>query len=137
MKQIEIVGAGFSGLTAAINLARSGYDVTVYEKQKVKGGNPQARPDPAITPINLSLLHNYIGFDISPVVTTLSKGHLRLWGKTYDLYPRDDFEAFANDVEQVETYTFKTWKEVTFGSLPHKTFSQVKLSWGIKYLPGP
>lgn len=258
MKQIKIVGAGFAGLTAAINLARSGYEVTVYEKQNGIGGNPQARPDPAITPIDLFLLHKTIGFDISPVVKPLSKGHLRLWGETYDLHPRDElpifmlergarktsfdsflynlaidsgvkvefgqdfqtekdfmdlpsdsiiacglewdvhktmkiphnvvcayvakgkvdfneatgsiymnkysndygfcstinglsygflfqkdkpvdknaFEDFVNDVEQVEEYKFKTWKEVTFGSLPHKTFSQVNLYWRDKILAG-
>ncbi|NIO22607.1 MAG: NAD(P)-binding protein [Candidatus Aenigmarchaeota archaeon] len=31
---IKIAGAGISGLTAAINLAKNGYDVTVYEKDK-------------------------------------------------------------------------------------------------------
>lgn len=32
MKSIKILGAGISGLTAAINLAREGYDVEVHEK---------------------------------------------------------------------------------------------------------
>ena len=32
MKSISIAGAGISGLTAAINLSREGYDVTVHEK---------------------------------------------------------------------------------------------------------
>lgn len=32
MKQIRILGAGLSGLTAAINLAKEGYDVKVFEK---------------------------------------------------------------------------------------------------------
>ncbi len=34
VKMIKIAGAGISGLTAAINLARNGYDVIVYEKDK-------------------------------------------------------------------------------------------------------
>ena len=34
MKKILVAGAGHGGLSAAINLARDGYDVTVYEKQK-------------------------------------------------------------------------------------------------------
>lgn len=33
MKKIVIAGAGISGLTAAINLAKSGFDVEVYEKE--------------------------------------------------------------------------------------------------------
>jgi len=37
MKPIKIVGAGISGLTAAINLAKAGYPVTVYEKRRAVG----------------------------------------------------------------------------------------------------
>ncbi len=37
MKKIKILGAGLSGLTAAINLAKSGYTVDVYEKNKDVG----------------------------------------------------------------------------------------------------
>ncbi len=37
MKTIKILGAGLSGLSAAINLARSGYAVEVYEKNKDVG----------------------------------------------------------------------------------------------------
>src|SRR3989338_9605978 len=36
-KEIEIVGAGPSGLVAAINLARAGYKVTVYEEKAYVG----------------------------------------------------------------------------------------------------
>lgn len=37
MRKIKILGAGLSGLTAAINLAKSGYSVEVYEKNKDVG----------------------------------------------------------------------------------------------------
>src|SRR5271169_1948660 len=37
MNTIKILGAGLSGLSAAINLARSGYKVEVYEKNKDVG----------------------------------------------------------------------------------------------------
>lgn len=37
MKKIKILGAGISGLTAAINLAKAGYKMTVYEKNKDVG----------------------------------------------------------------------------------------------------
>lgn len=36
-KEIKIVGAGISGLTAAINLAKAGYKVKVFEKNDVVG----------------------------------------------------------------------------------------------------
>ena len=38
MKTILVAGAGHGGLSAAINLARKGYDVTVIEKQKREEG---------------------------------------------------------------------------------------------------
>jgi len=37
MKRITILGAGLSGLTAAINLARKGYEVDVYERNEDVG----------------------------------------------------------------------------------------------------
>ena len=37
MRRIRILGAGVSGLTAAINLAKEGYDVEVYERGKEVG----------------------------------------------------------------------------------------------------
>lgn len=37
MQNIKILGAGLSGLTAAINLAKAGYEVDVYEKRKDVG----------------------------------------------------------------------------------------------------
>lgn len=37
MKSVKILGAGISGLTAAINLAKAGYDVKVFEKNSDAG----------------------------------------------------------------------------------------------------
>ncbi len=37
-EKVAVVGAGPAGLTAALHLARKGYRVTVYEKQKLPGG---------------------------------------------------------------------------------------------------
>ena len=41
MKQVTIIGAGFSGLAAACTLAQAGFDVKVIEKNKMAGGRAQ------------------------------------------------------------------------------------------------
>jgi phytoene desaturase len=38
LKRIIVLGAGFSGLSAATHLAKQGYDVTVFEKNNTAGG---------------------------------------------------------------------------------------------------
>jgi protoporphyrinogen oxidase len=38
MKQVAIVGAGFTGLAAGLRLARSGYGVTILEAEPEAGG---------------------------------------------------------------------------------------------------
>jgi flavin-dependent dehydrogenase len=38
MKKVQISGAGPAGLSAAINLAKAGYPVEVFEKNKKVGG---------------------------------------------------------------------------------------------------
>lgn len=37
-KKVNIIGAGFSGISAAAHLAYQGYDVNVYEKNSIPGG---------------------------------------------------------------------------------------------------
>ncbi|HEV8514454.1 MAG TPA: FAD-dependent oxidoreductase, partial [Cyclobacteriaceae bacterium] len=38
MRRVTVIGAGFSGLSAATCLAHEGFDVTVLEKQNIPGG---------------------------------------------------------------------------------------------------
>jgi phytoene desaturase len=38
VKKVTVIGAGFSGLSAATCLADAGYDVTVVEKNNMAGG---------------------------------------------------------------------------------------------------
>jgi flavin-dependent dehydrogenase len=86
--KVEVVGAGLAGLTAAINLARDGYEVVVYEKEKKIGGIPSARPDPAGGPFGLSRLREYIGIDISPALKPVERSSLMIWGRKVEMKPR-------------------------------------------------
>ena len=51
-KRICIIGGGLSGLSCALNLARKGYQVRLYEKEKRLGGRLW-RVDPGILPVYL------------------------------------------------------------------------------------
>jgi flavin-dependent dehydrogenase len=86
--KVEVVGAGLAGLTAAINLARDGYEVVVYEKEKKIGGIPSARPDPAGGPFGLSRLREYIGIDISLALKPVEWSSLMIWGRKVEMKPR-------------------------------------------------
>jgi len=66
-KNVTIYGAGMSGLVAAINLAREGYDVTVHDREKGYGGDPMYNPSAHTTPILPDKVSEYIGIDITGV----------------------------------------------------------------------
>jgi flavin-dependent dehydrogenase len=88
-REITIVGAGLSGLTAAINLARDGWGVTVLEKEKRCGGRPEFRPDGAASPFDFEAIKSYTGIDISPACKHVDMLVFDIFGKRIEM-PRDD-----------------------------------------------
>jgi len=96
MPEQLIVGAGLSGMVAAINLARQGYRVTVRERRRTIGGltDLPGLEDRIInigdgTPINLERMKAYTGIDFTPVAVPLTHCRNRAYGKTFDIefYP--------------------------------------------------
>lgn len=71
MAEITVVGAGLSGLTAAINLAKRGHDVKVLEREERIGGSPLYHPSGQGSPVRLKEMNEYLGFDISPGVAPI------------------------------------------------------------------
>jgi flavin-dependent dehydrogenase len=83
--EVTIVGAGLSGLTAAINLAREGMDVLVLDKENRHGGRPEFRPDGAASPFDLAALEAYTGIDISPACKRMEKMVWCAFGRQVDI----------------------------------------------------
>ncbi|MCL6508063.1 MAG: NAD(P)-binding protein, partial [Bryobacteraceae bacterium] len=65
--EVLIVGAGMSGMVAAINLAREGHRVLVREAEESYGGARIYNPSTHVTPIDPIKTSEYIGIDVSPV----------------------------------------------------------------------
>ena len=61
-----IYGAGMSGLVAAIDLAKKGYDVVVRDREKGFGGDSIYNPSAHTTSINVERTSEYLDIDISP-----------------------------------------------------------------------
>ncbi|MFA6033928.1 MAG: NAD(P)-binding protein [Myxococcota bacterium] len=74
MSKILVVGAGLSGMTAGICLARDGHEVEIWDRGDAIGGvardqeaqmkRPTAIAD--MTPFDIGRLSQYLGFDLTP-----------------------------------------------------------------------
>jgi flavin-dependent dehydrogenase len=102
-KKIEIVGAGLSGLVAGINLAREGFEVVIYEKEKNCGGRPSFRPDPAGSPFDLDQLKDFIGVDIAPACRRGIEGTFYVWGKKTVVPFGEAFDGYMVERSMRET----------------------------------
>ena len=98
MREQVIVGAGLSGLVAAINLVRDGYNVLVRERRDSVGG-PTELEGTVInigdgTPINLERLQAYTGIDISAAAVRLKEVEIHAYGRTFAHRFREDHETY-------------------------------------------
>lgn len=64
MEEVKIVGAGLSGMTAAVVLAKEGYKVTVFDAGQDVGGSPEFHPSVHTTPAQLTQLWDYVGINL-------------------------------------------------------------------------
>jgi len=87
-KEVTVVGAGLSGLVAALNLARDGKDVTVLEKFDRPGGIPLAHPAVDVTPMETGPLSKFIGVDLKePYVNPCKEFPVYFFGTKVDMVP--------------------------------------------------
>ena len=87
-KIINIYGAGLSGLTAAINLSRKGYEVTVYEKEERIGGLGKCNPSVHMTPLHFKKMKEYIGIDVEPCFSELKTFKAYIYSKIVHFDPK-------------------------------------------------
>lgn len=85
--KITIVGAGLSGLVAAINLRREGYEVEIWEGAKSLGMLEDFHPSIHATPIDPARVSRYIGIDISPCFIPVKRFRMIVEKEKFDLNP--------------------------------------------------
>lgn len=72
-RPVTVYGAGMSGLVAAINLARAGHPVTMFDREPRWGGDPRFHPSAHTTSILPRKVSEYIGIDVTPAFQPLAE----------------------------------------------------------------
>ena len=80
-KRVMIFGAGISGLVAAINLAKAGFDVTVSEKRDSIGGSPKWHPSVHQQVFDVQKTAKYLDIDISSCFSPVRKHVFYFYGR--------------------------------------------------------
>lgn len=75
-------------MTAAITLAREGYQVTLHEKEESVGGLGKHHPAIHMTPIDFQKMKDYIGIDVEPCFSELKRFKAYIYSKIVHFHPR-------------------------------------------------
>jgi hypothetical protein len=87
-KKVFVVGAGLSGLCAAITARKMGYDVHCVDKYNRVGGMPDAHPFVDATPFDCGLMARFLGVPIGePQVGRVESFPVYVFGKKCELDP--------------------------------------------------
>jgi flavin-dependent dehydrogenase len=86
MPEQLVIGAGLSGLVAAISLARKGYSVRVLEKYKTVGAQPERWPMVDVTPMIPREMSRYLGIPVGePQVKPCGQLNGYFWGSPFKI----------------------------------------------------
>ncbi len=112
-KKVHIVGAGLAGMVAAINLAREGHQVTVLDAAKRIGDIHPYHPSAHTTPIDLDLIKNYVGIDITPCLTPLNNVYVYADSKKYQTSYQNIYSVERGPRQtSMDTYLYSIAKEL-------------------------
>ncbi|MHB8780929.1 MAG: NAD(P)/FAD-dependent oxidoreductase [Candidatus Geothermincolia bacterium] len=109
---MTVVGAGLAGLTAAINCARAGHEVTVLERFKEVGGLPRVHPAVDATPMRPERLGRFIGVELGPpYLRPTETVAMYCYGKRYE-FPGSQMHLWSAERGSRETsldhYLYRT-----------------------------
>lgn len=87
-KEVVIIGAGLSGLCAAITARKLGYEVHCVDRYNRVGGMPGAHPFVDSTPFDPELMSRFLGVPIGgPQVGPCENFNVYAFGKLFKLNP--------------------------------------------------
>ncbi len=86
-EKIHILGAGLSGMVAAINLARKGREVVVLEGGKKLGGLGGLHPSVHTTPVDPAWMSEKVGVDVKPAFHPIKEFYVGVDDKLFSLNP--------------------------------------------------
>jgi len=86
-EKIHILGAGLSGMVAAITLARQGREVLVIEGEKRLGGMHHELPSVHTTPIDPAWMSEQVGIDVRSAFHQIKSFHTAVGNRMYELSP--------------------------------------------------
>jgi flavin-dependent dehydrogenase len=90
MAKTTILGAGLSGMVAAINLAKEGREVLVLDAAKKIGGMMNYHPSLHVTPFAKPFIWDYIGMNLENYARPISEKSLFYIGRHAYPMPQDD-----------------------------------------------
>ena len=86
-EKIHILGAGLSGMVAAITLARQGREVLVIEGEKRLGGMHHDMPSVHTTPIDPAWMSEQVGIDVRPAFHPIKGFQTVIGDRIYEMNP--------------------------------------------------
>lgn len=108
MAKIDIVGAGLSGMVAAINLAREGYEVTVLEGHSEIGGLKGVHPSAHTTPIDVEAASRFTGIDLAPCFKPINDFRLGVLNNLYSCRSESlQCVERSNRPSSIDTYLYE------------------------------